>query len=52
MIYHSKTEAYQQEIQGPSSAKNVVCAVCDRSFRWESDKKRHKCLDERENNCE
>ena len=28
-------------------ATKVVCEVCCRKFRWECDKKRYKCLDER-----
>ena len=27
--------------------KTVTCTVCGRSFRTESDRKRHKCLDDR-----
>ena len=31
-----------------SVARDVVCAVCSRTFRRESDRKRHKCLAERQ----
>ena len=49
-LCHSGMEAHQEAIRvacGPSVVKNVICVVCNRSFRRESDKKRHKCLDER-----
>lgn len=39
-------EAQQSRSQS-SSVRNVVCDECGRAFRRESDKKRHKCLDER-----
>ena len=30
------------------TGRDVVCGVCSRSFRREGDKKRHKCVAERE----
>ena len=30
------------------TGRDVVCEVCSRSFRREGDKKRHKCVTERE----
>ena len=35
-------------VRRSSAAKEVVCEVCSRTFTWESDKKRHKCLAERQ----
>ena len=35
-------------VRRSSAAKEVVCGVCCRTFRRESDKKRHKCLAERQ----
>ena len=38
----------QQEVQEPAHQLNRVnCDVCGRSFRRESDRKRHKCIEER-----
>ena len=37
----------QQQPQTDPQLNRVMCTVCHRSFRRESDKKRHKCLDER-----
>ena len=34
-------------VHATAADRNVVCDVCFRSFRRESDKVRHKCLDER-----
>ena len=50
-LCHSGVAAHQDEIQeaqGHRTVSNVVCEVCCRKFRRESDKKRHKCLDERQ----
>ena len=33
--------------QTPAVVREVVCGVCSRSFRRESDRMRHKCVDER-----
>ena len=33
-----------QAAQGQPPANNVVCEMCSRKFRGESNKKRHKCL--------
>ena len=41
------TETQQSRKQTEAAARDVVCDVCGRMFRRESDKKRHKCLDER-----
>ena len=49
-LYHRGIEAHREVTQtacGPSVVKTVTCTVCGRSFRRESDRKRHKCLDER-----
>ena len=34
--------------QASTVMRDVVCELCSRSFRRESDKQRHKCLDERQ----
>ena len=34
--------------QASTVVRDVVCELCSRSFRRESDKQRHKCLDERQ----
>ena len=36
-----------QVTQSSAAAREVECEVCSRKFRRESDKKRHKCLSER-----
>ena len=35
------------EARKTGTTRSVVCLVCDRTFQRESDKARHKCLDER-----
>ena len=34
--------------QASTVVRDIVCELCSRSFRRESDKQRHKCLDERQ----
>ena len=50
VMYRLGMERYSEEepVQAPVvTGRNVVCAVCSRIFRQESDKKRHNCVDER-----
>ena len=35
-------------VRAPAADRDVVCEVCSKSFRRESDKARHKCLHERQ----
>ena len=37
-----------REAQAAVAGRDVVCEVCSRSFRREGDKKRHKCVAERQ----
>jgi len=34
--------------EGPPVVGHVLCAICNRTFGHESDKKRYKCVEERE----
>ena len=51
--HHIKSPHREQAVwsryssEGGVQAHAVVCELCSRSFRKESDKKRHKCVDER-----
>jgi len=48
MLYHGGMEREKtQSVQGPPVAGHVLCAICHRTFSCESDKKRHKCVEER-----
>ena len=38
----------ESEVVRSSAVRKVVCELCSRTFRRESDKKRHKCLAERQ----
>ena len=40
-------ETRQSQGQRTTATRDVECDVCGRFFRRESDKKRHKCVDER-----
>ena len=40
-------EARTAQTRACTAVREVVCELCSRSFRKESDKKRHKCVDER-----
>ena len=37
----------EQSMQDSMGTRDVMCTVCLRNFRRESDQKRHKCVDER-----
>ena len=49
-MYRQGMESHREAeiVQAAAVSKDVVCEVCSRCFRRESDKKRHKCLRERE----
>ena len=40
-------ETRQSQRQRAAATRDVECEVCGRKFRRESDRKRHKCVDER-----
>ena len=40
-------ETQAQAVERARAVREVECSVCSRKFRKESDKKRHKCLEER-----
>jgi len=48
MLYHAGVEReVTQSTQGPPVAGRVLCAICNKTFSRESDKKKHKCVEER-----
>ena len=50
VLYRDGVDSYRerQTISAPTAVvRDVVCEVCSRNFRRESDKARHKCADER-----
>ena len=51
-LYRVGLERYREmrgaQAQASVVVRDVVCQVCSRSFRRESDKKRHKCVAERQ----
>ena len=46
-LYHSGTEQEDTTVERPLIARHVLCDICNRTFSRESDKKRHKCIEER-----
>ena len=40
-------ETRTAQARASTAVREVVCELCSRNFRRESDKKRHKCVDER-----
>ena len=45
-----RTDCRENQVsQASEVAKEVVCELCSRAFRRESDKKHHKCVTERQN---
>ena len=47
-LYHSRIEQEVTTVERPLTARHVLCDICNRTFSRESDKKRHKCIEERE----
>ena len=48
MLYHAGVEREKtKSARGPPVAGHVLCAIYHRTFSRESDKKRHKCVEER-----
>ena len=50
MLYKLGLESYQEAetAQARVTVRDIVCEVFSRKFRWESDKKRHRYVSERQ----